>query len=160
MDTQDPRRRMGRDGRLLDASVLDALLCPGPASSHALTWLEQVGEGQLAVTGWSVLQLEAQWSQRRHSEQFAPDFSLLEAFLSQRCCLFWWSTDDLAAARLRLRLRPALGSVVPLPALLEMLLAFRLGLLPVSFNPACRTAAVTLGYPLEVPPTLRQQWCG
>jgi len=160
LDTQCPRRRMGRDGRLLDASVLDALLCPGPASSHALTWLEQVGEGQLAVTGWSVLQLEAQWSQRRHKQRAAPDFNLLEAFLSQRCWLFCWTAEDLAAARLRLRFRPSLGSILPMPLLLEMLLAFRLGLLPVSFNPACRAAADTLGYPLEVPPTLRQQWCG
>ena len=47
MEPFEPWRRMGSHGRLLDVSLLRALLLPGPKSAAALNWLERVGEGEL-----------------------------------------------------------------------------------------------------------------
>jgi len=69
---------MGRHGRLLDASVLEALLCPGGVHSDAaLLWLQQVRDAPLAVSGASVLQLEA----RLRSRGDDSVWGLLDAFL-------------------------------------------------------------------------------
>jgi hypothetical protein len=60
MEPFEPWRRMGSHGRLLDVSLLRALLLPGPKSAAALNWLERVGEGLLRVSAWSVMELEGE----------------------------------------------------------------------------------------------------
>jgi hypothetical protein len=60
MEPFDPWRRMGSHGRLIDATVLRALLVPGRESAAALAWLEQAGDGVLKVSAWSVLELEGE----------------------------------------------------------------------------------------------------
>lgn len=55
----DDRERWGRQGYLLDASVITALLVRGTRTPAALHWLEQVGDTSLAVSAGSVLDLEA-----------------------------------------------------------------------------------------------------
>ena len=46
-------RRRGRTALLVDDSVLDPLLRPGPGSPWALAWLQQVGDARLAMSAWS-----------------------------------------------------------------------------------------------------------
>lgn len=168
MDGLNPWVRMGRHGRLLDASVLEALLCPGGVHSEAaLRWLQQVGAAPLAVSGASVLRFEA----RLRSEQARPDdplgphdplgpldchdpgsvWALLDAFLAQRCSMRYASAVDVESVRWRLRFRPELGAPSPL---LELELAYRQGLLPVSCDRQVVALARQVGYPVEVPPLL------
>jgi hypothetical protein len=165
MDTVDPRRRMGVHGRLVDATLLRALLLGGPDTATALAWLERVGDGLLAVSAWSVLQLEgevAKFSQSSprqfsshqsssHQPTSQPVQELLRAFLEERAPVAWFMPEDFAMVGLLQRQRPGLA---PLPLLLQLQQAFRLGLLPATLNPLLAQAALALGYPVEVPPAL------
>ena len=88
MEPLEPCRRMGSHGRLLDASLLRALLLPGPGGAAALDWLERVGEGLLRVSAWSVMELEGELDGRAAQR-------LLDGFLAERCPGVCFEPDDL-----------------------------------------------------------------
>lgn len=136
-----PWRRMGSHGRLLDVCLLRALLLPGPKSAAALNWLELVGEGLLRVSAWSVMELEGELdSQAAHR--------LLDGFLAERCPVVCFEPVDFAMVRHRQRFRPGIAA---LPLLLQLQLAYRLGLLPVTLDRDLAEAAGALSYPVETP---------
>ena len=139
MEPFDPWRRMGSHGRLIDATVLRALLVPGPESAAALAWLQQVGDGVLMVSAWSVMELEGELDGLAQRQ-------LLDGFLAERCPVVSFEPDDFSMVRHRQRHRPGLA---PLPLLLQLQLAFRLGLLPVTLDRALVVAADALSYPVE-----------
>ena len=139
MEPFDPWRRMGSHGRLLDVSLLRALLVPGPDGAAALDWLEQVGGGLLMVSAWSVLEFEGELTG-------LPQRELLDAFLAERCPVVCFEPDDFAMVRHWQRYRPGLAA---LPLLLQLHLAYRLGLLPVTLEPDLAAAAGLMSYPVE-----------
>jgi hypothetical protein len=139
MEPFDPWRRMGSHGRLIDASVLRALLVPGPESAAALSWLRQVADGLLMVSAWSVMELEGELDGLAQRQ-------LLDDFLAERCPVVCFEPDDFSMVRHRQRHRPG---IAPLPLLLQLQLAFRLGLVPVTFDQAMVDAAGALSYPVE-----------
>lgn len=103
MEPFDPWRRMGIHGRLLDVSLLRALLVPGPDGAAALDWLEQVDGGLLMVSAWSVLEFEGELTG-------LPQRELLDAFLAERCPVVCFEPDDFAMVRHWQRYRPGLMS--------------------------------------------------
>ena len=158
------QERWGRRGYLLDASLMTALLESGPRSGPAVRWLEQVGGAPLAVSAWSVLELEgnlatthsttahsttarpAPWQRPRSwlDEPVPPcsaQRALMDGFLEERCPLAYPEPADFRAARLVQRNRPGLA---PLPLLLELMLAERTGLMPVTFKPQLGAVAQRL----------------
>ena len=141
MEPFEPWRRMGSHGRLLDVSLLRALLLPGPKSAAALNWLERVGEGLLRVSAWSVMELEGELDGRAAQR-------LLDGFLSERCPEVCCVRDDFAMVRHRQRYRPGIAA---LPLLLQLQLAYRLGLLPATLDRDLAEAAGALSYPVETP---------
>ena len=141
MEPFEPWRRMGSHGRLLDVSLLRALLLPGPKSAAALNWLERVGEGLLRVSAWSVMELEGELDGRAAQR-------LLDGFLAERCPVVCFEPDDFAMVRHRQRYRPGIAA---LPLLLQLQLAYRLGLLPVTLDRDLAEAAGALFYPVETP---------
>jgi len=138
MEPFDPWRRMGCHGRLLDATVLRALV-PGQESAAALAWLEQVGDGLLKGSAWSVMELEGELDGLAQRQ-------LLDDFLAERCPVVCFETDDFSMVRHRQRHRPGIAA---LPLLLQLQLAFRLGLLPVTLDQPLVVAAGALSYPVE-----------
>ena len=141
MEPFEPWRRMGSHGRLLDVSLLRALLLPGPKSAAALNWLERVGEGLLRVSAWSVMELEGELDSQAAQR-------LLDGFLAERCPVVCFEPDDFAMVRHRQRYRPGIAA---LPLLLQLQLAYRLGLLPVTLDRDLAEAAGALSYPVETP---------
>ena len=139
MEPFDPWRRMGSHGRLLDVSLLRALLVPGPDGAAVLDWLEQVGGGLLMVSAWSVLEFEGELTG-------LPQRVFLDAFLAERCPVVCFEPDDFAMVRHWQRYRPGLAA---LPLLLQLHLAYRLGLLPVTLEPDLAAAADLMSYPVE-----------
>lgn len=137
-------RFQGRAGLLVDASVLDPLLRPGPGSSRALAWLQQVGDARLAMSAWSASVLEGHVATH-------PNQPLLDAFIKERCPVISYVPLDFEGVRRIQRSRPG---VAPLQVLLELQLARRLDLLAVSVCPQMQAAARRLNDPLEVPPVL------
>ena len=93
MEPLEPCRRMGSHGRLLDASLLRALLLPGPGGAAALDWLERVGEGLLRVSAWSVMELEAELAGRA-AQCLLDGFwrSVVQWFVLSRTTLRWCAT--------------------------------------------------------------------
>jgi len=71
---------------------------------------------------------------------------LLDDFLAERCPVVCFEPDDFSMVRHRQRHRPG---IAPLPLLLQLQLAFRLGLVPVTFDRAMVDAAGALFYPVE-----------
>jgi hypothetical protein len=141
MEPLEPCRRMGSHGRLLDASLLRALLLPGPGGAAALDWLERVGEGLLRVSAWSVMEFEGELAGQAAQ-------CLLDGFLAERCPVVCFEPDDFAMVRHRQRYRPGIAA---LPLLLQLQLAYRLGLLPVTLDRDLAEAAGALSYPVETP---------
>ena len=141
MEPLEPWRRMGSHGRLRDVSLLRALLLPGPKSAAALNWLERVGEGLLRVSAWSVMELEGELDGRAAQR-------LLDGFLAERCPVVCFEPDDFAMVRHRQRYRHGIAA---LPLLLQLQLAYRLGLLPVTLDRDLAEAAGALSYPVETP---------
>ena len=141
MEPFEPWRRMGSHGRLLDVSLLRALLLPGPKSAAALNWLERVGEGLLRVSAWSVMEYEGELAGQAAQ-------CLLDGFLAERCPVVCFEPDDFAMVRHRQRYRPGIAA---LPLLLQLQLAYRLGLLPVTLDRDLAEAAGALSYPVETP---------
>jgi hypothetical protein len=140
MEPFDPWRRMGSHGRLIDASLLRVLLVPGPAGAAALDWLEGVGDGLLKVSAWSVMELEGELGGEAAHR-------LLDDFLLERCPVVCFEPDDFAMVRHRQRHRPGIAA---LPLLLQLQLAYRLGLLPVTLDRDLGAAAGALSYPVEM----------
>lgn len=136
-----PWRAQRRAGLLVDASVLDPLLRPGPGSSWALAWLQQVGDARLAMSAWSASVLEGHFATH-------PNQPLLDAFIKERCPVLSYQPLDFEGVRRLQRLRPG---VAPLQVLLELQLAERLELLAVSVSAPMLEAAQQLHCPLEVP---------
>ena len=132
---------MGSHGRLIDASLLGALLLPGPGGAAALDWLERVGDGLLRVSAWSVMEFEGELAGRAAQR-------LLDGFLAERCVVVCFEPDDFAMVRHRQRYRPGIAA---LPLLLQLQLAYRLGLLPVTLDRDLAEAAAALSYPVETP---------
>ena len=130
-----------RSGLLVDSSVLDPLLRPGPRSSWALAWLQQVGDGRLAMSAWCASVLEGHFATH-------PNQPLLDAFIKERCPVISYLPLDFEGVRRIQRSRPG---VAPLQVLLELQLADRLDLLVVSVCPQMLEAARQLSYPLEQP---------
>ena len=124
MEPLEPCRRMGSHGRLLDASLLRALLLPGPGGAAALDWLERVGEGLLRVSAWSVMEFEGELAGQAAQ-------CMLDGFLAERCPVVCFEPDDFAMVRHRL--------------------ADRLGLLPVTLDRDLAEAAGALSYPVDTP---------
>ena len=141
MEPFEPWRRMRSHGRLIDASLLRVLLVPGPGGAAALDWLERVGEGLLRVSAWSVMELEGELDGQAAQR-------LLDGFLAERCPVVCFEPDDFAMVRHRQRYRPGIAA---LPILLQLQLAYRLGLLPVTLDRDLAEAAGALSYPVETP---------
>jgi hypothetical protein len=134
-------RRRGRTALLVDDSVLDPLLRPGPGSPWALAWLQQVGDARLAMSAWSASVLEGHLATH-------PNQPLLDAFIKERCPVISYLPLDFEGVRRMQRSRPG---VAPLQVLLELQLAERLELLAVSVSAPMLEAARRLHDPLEVP---------
>jgi prevent-host-death family protein len=156
--------RLESQGFLLDASVVTALLLPGLRSAAALAWLEQVGAAAMAVSAVSVLELERNLALARAArypalrrlpqswlEEPVPAWpaqqELLGGFLAERCQVAYPEPVDYRAATAVHRLWPGLG---PALLLVELRLAERTGLMPVSFKPLLAVAAQRLGGPASV----------
>jgi DNA-binding transcriptional LysR family regulator len=75
-----------------------------------------------------------------------PQRELLDAFLAERCPVVCFEPDDFAMVRHWQRYRPGLAA---LPLLLQLHLAYRLGLLPVTLEPDLAAAADLMSYPVE-----------
>ena len=71
--------------------------------------------------------------------------------MAERCSMRHATGADVESVRWRLRFRPELGEP---SRLLELVLAYRLGLLPVSCDRQVIALAGQVGYPVEVPPLL------
>lgn len=95
---------MGSHGRLIDASLLGALLLPGPGGAAALDWLERVGDGLLRVSAWSVMEFEGELAGRAAQR-------LLDGFLAERCVVVCFEPDDFAMVRHRQRYRPGIAAL-------------------------------------------------
>ena len=73
---------------------------------------------------------------------------LLDGFLAERCPVVCFEPDDFAMVRHRQRYRPGIAA---LPLLLQLQLAYRLGLLPATLDLDLAEAAGALAYPVETP---------
>ena len=67
---------------------------------------------------------------------------------AERCAVVCFEPDDFAMVRHRQRYRPGIAA---LPLLLQLQLAYRLGLLPVTLDRDLAEAAGALSYPVETP---------